>query len=120
VLYDFFVNAPGLGRADGVDFAGAMCVSALVVAADGTKVPAGLRPGDTENNTVVTALLADLVECGLDASGGVLVVIDGAKALAAELARTHPDAAGSLHEGLADMFTVRRLGIDGTPARTLV
>jgi hypothetical protein len=43
-----------------------------------------------------------------------------AKALAAELDKTHPDAAGSLREGLEDMFTVRRLGIDGTLARTLV
>lgn len=34
--------------------------------------------------------------------------------------KTHPDAAGSLREGLEDMFTVRRLGIDGTLARTLV
>ena len=40
--------------------------------------------------------------------------------LAAELERTHPDAAGSLREGPRDMFTVRRLGIDGTLARTLV
>jgi transposase-like protein len=165
---------------DGVDFAGAMCVVALVVTADGTKVPVGLRLGDTENSTVVTALLADIVERGLDYSGGLLVVIDGAKALAsatrkvfgdlaliqrcqihkrrnvkghlparlrddvdarlrgafadpdphaglgkakrlaAELDKTHPDAAGSLREGLEDMFTVRRLGIDGTLARTLV
>ena len=37
-----------------------------------------------------------------------------AKALAAELDKTHPDADGSLREGLEDMFTVRRLGIDGT------
>jgi transposase-like protein len=43
-----------------------------------------------------------------------------AQRLAAELARTHPDAAGSLREGLEEMFTVRRLGIDGTLARTLV
>jgi hypothetical protein len=43
-----------------------------------------------------------------------------AKALATELDKTHPDAAGSLREGLEDMFTVRRLGIDGTLARTLV
>ena len=43
-----------------------------------------------------------------------------AKALAAELERTYPDAAGSLREGLDQMFTVRRLGIDGTLARTLV
>jgi transposase-like protein len=67
---------------DGVDFAGAMCVVALVVTADGTKVPVGLRLGDTENKTVVTALLADIVDRGLDYSGGLLVVIDGAKALA--------------------------------------
>ena len=43
-----------------------------------------------------------------------------AKALAAELDKRHPDAAGSLREGLDDMFTVRSLGIDGTLARTLV
>lgn len=128
---------------------------------------------------MVTDLLADLVARGLDASGGLLVVIDGAKALAAgvrkvfgehaliqrctlhkrrnvtgylskqlagridrrlarafsqpdparglararaiaaELARDHPDAAASLREGLTDMFTVRRLGIDGRLARSL-
>jgi putative transposase len=42
-----------------------------------------------------------------------------ARLLAAELDKTQPDAAGSLREGLEDMFTVRRLGIDGTLARTL-
>ncbi len=67
---------------DGVDFAGQTCVVALVVTADGTKVPVGLRLGDTENKTVVTALLADIVARGLDYSAGLLVVIDGAKALA--------------------------------------
>ena len=165
---------------DGVNFGGAMCVVALIVTAKGDKVPVGLRLGDTENGTVVTALLADLVDRGLDYSKGLLVVIDGAKALATaagsvfgdlalvqrcqlhkrrnvndhlpkamrktidarlagafadpdpeaglrkakllatELDRTHPDAAGSLREGLDQMFTVRRLGIDGTLARTLV
>lgn len=67
---------------DGVHFAGQACVVALVVTADGTKVPVGLRLGDTENKTVVTALLADLAARGLDPSGGLLVVTDGAKALA--------------------------------------
>jgi hypothetical protein len=43
-----------------------------------------------------------------------------AKLLATELDKTHPEAAGSLREGLDEMFTVRRLGIDGTLARTLV
>ena len=42
-----------------------------------------------------------------------------AKAIAAELARDHPDAAASLREGLTDMFTVRRLGIDGRLAQSL-
>lgn len=164
---------------DGTDFAGATVVASMIVTVDGSKVPVGLRLGDTENGTVVTAVLADLVERGLDVTGGVLVVIDGGKALAAgvrrvfgehaviqrcvlhkrrnvtdhlpktdrsridsklagifadpdpesglrrakllatELAKAHPDAAGSLREGLDDIFCVRRLGIDGTLARTL-
>lgn len=42
-----------------------------------------------------------------------------AKAIAAELEADHPDAAASLREGLADMFTVRRLGVEGRLARSL-
>ena len=42
-----------------------------------------------------------------------------AKAIAAELEADHPDAAASLREGLAEMFTVRRLGVEGRLARTL-
>ena len=38
--------------------------------------------GATENHTVVTALLQDLTTRGLTAADGLLVVIDGAKALA--------------------------------------
>ena len=45
--------------------------------------PVGLWDGSTENKTVVRALLADLVERGLKFDDGLLVVIDGAKALAA-------------------------------------
>ena len=164
---------------DGVDFAQQMCVVAMIITTDGTKVPVGLRHGDTENKTLVTAMLADLVARGLDYSGGLLVVIDGAKALAAavkatfgdlaviarcqihkhrnveghlpkkerdrvrrrlseafnhpdpdqgltnarrlaaELDKTYPDAAGSIREGLEEMFTVRRLGVTGTLLRTL-
>jgi transposase-like protein len=44
-------------------------------------VPVGLWEGSTENAAVVKALLADLVARGLDATDGLLVVIDGAKAL---------------------------------------
>ena len=154
-------------------------VVALAIGADGTKVPIGLWDGSTENKTVVRSLLADLVERGLTFDDGLLVVIDGAKALAAgvrevfgakalvqrctlhkrrnvadhlpdkekafvdaklvkafghpdpdlglrnaqalatSLERTHPGAAASLREGLDEMFTVARLGIDGRLAKTL-
>jgi putative transposase len=164
---------------DGLDVASQCVVVALVITADGTKVPVGLWLGDTENKTVVTALLADLVARGLSVEGGVLCVIDGAKALAAgikkvfgddavvqrctlhkrrnvaghlpkevagpidkrlalifaqphaakgldaarrlanELEADHPDAAASLREGLDDMFSVARLGIGSTLAKTL-
>ena len=164
---------------DGEHFATRCAVVALAITADGTKVPVGLWEGATENKTVVRALLADLVSRGLDASDGLLVVIDGAKALRAAVtevfgdaaavqrctlhkrrnvadhlpdkekawvdaklvkAFTHPDpdqglrnakhlaglletgypgAAASLREGLEEMFTVARLGIDGRLAKTL-
>jgi putative transposase len=39
-------------------------------------------------------------------------------ALAAELDRTHPGAAASLREGMAETLTVLRLGIPPTLART--
>ena len=41
------------------------------------------------------------------------------EALAKELDRTHPGAAGSLREGLAETLTVLRLGMSPTLARTL-
>jgi transposase-like protein len=68
---------------DGLEIEGPCCVVALIVTTDGTKAPVGLWLGDTENKTVVTSLLADLVDRGLDFSEGILCVIDGAKALAA-------------------------------------
>ena len=160
---------------DGLEVAGSCVVVALVITTDGTKVPVGLWLGDTENKTVVTALLADLVARGLRTKHGILCVIDGAKALAAGIAKVfadravvqrctlhkrrnvvghlpkelasvidtrlavifaqpdaakglaaaqrlaaelnadHPDAAASLREGLAHMFTVRRLGVARHP-----
>jgi transposase-like protein len=78
---------------DGIEVAGQCCVGALVVLADGTKVPVGLWLGDTENKTVVTALLADLVARGLSTEAGLLVVIDGAKALAAGVAKVFGEKA---------------------------
>ena len=45
------------------------------------KIPLGRWEGSSENATVATALLSDLVERGLDPEQGMLFVIDGAKAL---------------------------------------
>jgi len=42
-----------------------------------------------------------------------------AKSLAAQLQTNYPSAAASLREGLEEMFTVSRLGIDGRLAKTL-
>ena len=42
-----------------------------------------------------------------------------AKHLAAQLDKSYPGAAASLREGLEEMFTVARLGIDGRLAKTL-
>jgi transposase-like protein len=66
---------------DGIELKGRCCVVALGIDTDGTKHPLGLWDGSTENATVATTLLANLVERGLDVEQGVLVVIDGAKAL---------------------------------------
>jgi transposase-like protein len=164
---------------DGEHMAERCVVVALAITADGTKKPVGLWDGSTENKTVVRALLADLVDRGLAFDDGLLVVLDGAKALAAavrevfgdkaliqrctlhkrrnvadhlpdkdkawvdaklvkafshpdpdtglrnakslagQLDKSHPGAAASLREGLEEMFTVARLGIDGRLAKTL-
>ncbi len=163
---------------DGVHFADHLCVVALGISIDGTKIPLGVVEGSTENATIVKALLADLRDRGLDVTRPVLVVIDGAKALAVavreifdrpviqrcqihkirnvehhlpktlgatvtkkmraayresdplhaestlealarSLDKTHPGAAGSLREGLAETLTVNRLSVPPTLARTL-
>lgn len=164
---------------DGEHMADRCVVVALAICADGSKVPVGLWDGSTENKTVVRSLLADLVDRGLSFEDGLLVVLDGAKALAAAvrevfggkalvqrctlhkrrnvadhlpdkekdwvdaklvkafghpdpeqglrnarhlaglLDNSYPGAAASLREGLEEMFTVARLGIDGRLARTL-
>jgi putative transposase len=58
-------------------------VVALGITTEGVKVPLGLWEGSTENKTIATSLLSDLVDRGLDVEQGVLVVIDGSKALRA-------------------------------------
>ena len=66
---------------DGIDLADVTHVVALGISTDGRKVPLSLREGSTENATVATALLADLVDRGLRLSEEQLYVLDGAKAL---------------------------------------
>jgi putative transposase len=66
---------------DGFGMGEHLLVGALGVTDDGTKVPLGVAEGTTENKAVCTRLVADLAERGLDASRGVLFVIDGGKAL---------------------------------------
>jgi len=164
---------------DGIDLKGRCNVVALGITTEGVKIPLGLWEGSTENAAVATALLADLIDRGLDVGQGVLCVLDGAKALrkavrdvlghdtpvqrcirhkernvlehlaerdrppvkrrlraawklddhatalgrlqtlADELARSHPGAAASLTEGMAETLTVTRLGIRGALKRTL-
>jgi putative transposase len=164
---------------DGIDLKGRTNVVALGISTDGVKTPLGLWEGSSENAAVATALLADLVDRGLDVEQGVMCVLDGSKALrkavrdvlgthtpvqrcvrhkernvrdhlperdrelvqrklraawalsshveavdrlralADELARSHPGAAASLREGLEETVTVTRLGIRGALKRTL-
>ena len=66
---------------DGIDLKGRTNIVALGISTDGVKVPLGLWEGSTENATVATALLSNLVERGLDPEQGMLFVIDGGKAL---------------------------------------
>jgi len=66
---------------DGIDLKGRTNVVCLGITTEGVKIPLGLWEGSTENAAVATALLADLVDRGLDTSQGLLAVLDGSKAL---------------------------------------
>lgn len=68
---------------DGVRLGEYAVVVALGIDADGRKRLLGLREGATENEAMVKGLLQDLVERGLSYDQGLLVVMDGAKALRA-------------------------------------
>lgn len=65
---------------DGVHFAEEVLVVALMTTI-GTKIAVGLSHGDTENAAVVKTVLADLVDRGLRYEAGLLVMLDGSKAL---------------------------------------
>jgi transposase-like protein len=56
---------------------------------------------------------------GIFANADAEAGLRDARRLAAQLKATHPDAAGSLLEGLEEMFTVARLGITGALRRSL-
>ena len=155
---------------DGIQFGAHHVLAAVGVDAEGKKHVLGVRQGASENTEVTRALLADLVERGLDPRRRRLFVIDGSKALrkaieevfgsghpvqrcrnhkirnvvghlpkdqhaqvkaamraawkleasegqakleqlARWLERDQPSAAASLREGLAEMFTINRLGL---------
>ena len=66
---------------DGIEFAGHSVLIALGVTIDGTKTPLGIWAGSTENTTVVTELLSNLVTRGLRVEHSMLFVIDGGKAI---------------------------------------
>jgi transposase-like protein len=66
---------------DGLELNGRMMILALGITTEGVKIPLGLWEGSSENATVATALLSDLVERGLDPEQGMLFVLDGSKAL---------------------------------------
>jgi putative transposase len=78
---------------DGLNVADQMIIVALVICADGTKVPVGMMLGDTENTVIVKDLLADLVARGLRFEHGILVVIDGSKALRSAVGKVFGDRA---------------------------
>src|SRR6478672_6828212 len=66
---------------DGVHFAESCRVVALGIGIDGVKHPLALVEDSTENATLVTDLLVDLRERGLDVTRPMLVGLDGSKAL---------------------------------------
>jgi putative transposase len=70
---------------DGVNVAEHCVVVALGVDSTGRKYPLGLWEGTTENKTLCTSLLQNLIERGLDPETPRLYVIDGGKALRAAI-----------------------------------
>jgi transposase-like protein len=67
--------------ADGIEVGDHTLVCALGIDREGRKHLLGLREGTTENAGVCAGLLSNLVDRGLDASQGILFVIDGGKGL---------------------------------------
>ena len=78
---------------DGTPFKDRQMIAALGIGCDGAKTVLGIREGATENTAVVSSLLSELVERGLDFSTPRLYVLDGGKALASAVRKHAGDAA---------------------------
>jgi transposase-like protein len=78
---------------DGTPFKDRQMIAALGIGCDGAKTVLGIREGATENATVISGLLGELVERGLDFSTPRLYILDGGKALHAAV-RRHAGEAG--------------------------
>jgi len=70
---------------DGMNVGAHTIVVALGVDSAGRKHPLGLWEGTTENKTVCTALINNLIDRGLPADRALLFVIDGGKAIRAAI-----------------------------------
>jgi transposase-like protein len=70
---------------DGLLFGDYTMIGAVGVDSEGHKHVLGIREGATENSTVVTELLEDIVSRGVDPKRKMLFVIDGSKALRAAI-----------------------------------
>lgn len=66
---------------DGLDVAGHAVVVALGISREGKKMPLGLWLGSTENATICTALVQDLLARGLRIEGRLLCIVDGGKGI---------------------------------------
>ena len=64
---------------DGTPFKDRQIIAALGMGCDGRKTVLGIREGATENTAVVSSLLSELVERGLDFSTPRLYILDAAK-----------------------------------------
>ena len=78
---------------DGTPFKDRQMIAALGIGCDGRKTVLGIREGATENTAVVSSLLSELVERGLDFSTPRMYILDGGKALHAAVRRHAGEAA---------------------------
>ena len=81
---------------DGIVFGDYHVLAAVGVDATGSKHVLGLREGGSENATVATSLLEELVERGLRADRRRLFVIDGAKQPVEEVCSLNPAVQAAL------------------------